>query len=84
MTASAENGEQLLAEAREDMEVVREGEGGELYVDANISVGQLAANDVFVRSKGEVCRYADADIVGDARVIISTAVVLSAKSRGRI
>ena len=63
VAASAENGEQLLAETGEDMKVVRRGEGGELYVDAHISVGQLAANNVFVGREGEVGGYADVNIV---------------------
>ena len=63
MAASAENGEQLLGETGKDMKVVRGGEGGELCVDAHISVRQLAANNVIVGGEGEVGGDANADIV---------------------
>lgn len=63
MAASAEDGKELLAEAREDVEVVRGGERGKLNMDTDISVGKLAANDVFVGGEGKVGRDADVDII---------------------
>lgn len=63
MAAPAENRKELLAEPRKDVEVVRVGKGGELHVHTDISVGELAAHDIFVGGEGEVGGDADGDVV---------------------
>ena len=71
--AQRQNGEELLPEAGEGVEVavVDLGVCADLGVVGDVAVGELAADDVGVGGEGGIGGGGDFDVVGDARVVVA-------------